>query len=301
MFPSQGRSDSDHMNPLPLKGGDRLGRRPCIGNERMDLVAWANEGRADPSKFAGIGNYDRLFGSFEHLAEDKRFIRLKRGSAPFCIHPGHTQENLVHVNIVEKAQRRIAGERKRPGPGNHPTGDVGANPGLIAQFHADVDRVCDDLYLFAMAQAAPHMRGGGAGRQPDGFAGLHKLRRCDPDPALFRRVPLLPRKKGAVIAKWLIQQRFDQFGAAMRAADQASGLKSGQVAPNTGRRRTCNREELFDSGAATAQKELDDRLGSSAEAHFVCHTWGFYRAQESRGPFQGEMITQMAELSQIFP
>ena len=51
---------------------------------------------------------------------------------------------------------------KRPRPGNHAAGKIGANAGLVAKLHADIDGVGNHLNLVAMAQTAANVRGSGS-------------------------------------------------------------------------------------------------------------------------------------------
>ena len=252
-------------NALALKRGQGLGRGAGVGNQEVNLVGRADKGRADFAEFARVGDHDDLLGLLEHLAVDQRLVGLQRGGAALGIQSGHAQKHLVHIDVVEEGQRRVAGERERPRPGNHAAGQIGADAGLVAQLHADVDGVGDHLNLVAMAQAAADVRGGGAGGEAHGLVGLDQFGGGQADAAFFLGKALLARQEGAVVAERLVEQRLDQGGAAMGAADQAAVFKPRQVAPDAGRRGAGHGQNLLDGGGSGAEQELDDQFGAAIE------------------------------------
>jgi hypothetical protein len=128
----------------------------------VNLVGRADECRAHLAEFAGVGHHDYLFRLLEHLAKHQRLFSFQRRCSAVCVKAGNAQENLVEVHIVEKAERGAAGKRERPRPGNHTAGKKRTDARLVAELHADVDGVGDHLDVFAVAQTAANVRGGGA-------------------------------------------------------------------------------------------------------------------------------------------
>ena len=104
------------------------------------------------------------------------------------------------------------------------------------------------------------MGGGGACGQTNGFVFLHQFRGGETDAAFFFGVALFARQKGTVVAKWLVEQRFDQRRSPVGAADQSAVFKPRQITANAGRGGTSHRQDLLDGCGPGAEKELDDPL-----------------------------------------
>ena len=179
--------------------------------------------------------------------------------------PGDTQEDSVHVYIVEEFKSGISGERKRPRPGNDAAGQIGANTGLIAEFHADIDRVGDDLDLFPMTKTAADVGRCRSGGEANGLIGLNEFGGGKADAALFYGEFLFAREKGAVVAEWLVEKRFDQGCAAMRATNQTPIFETCQIPANTGSRGTRHCEDFFDTGCTGAEQKLDDQFTAAVQ------------------------------------
>lgn len=113
-----------------------------------------------------------------------------------------------------------------------------------------------------MAEAAANVGSGGARGKSDGFASQHQFGGGQADAAFFRCVALLASQERAVVAKWLVEERFDQLGAAVGAADESTIFKASQIAADAWRRGAGFGEDLIDTGATRAEQELDDLLGS---------------------------------------
>jgi len=225
----------------------------------------ADERRTYFAEFAGVGRDDDLLGLLEHLADHQRFVGFKRGRASLRLQAGDAQEDLVHIYVVEEVECGAAGERKRPCPRNHAAGEKRTNAGLVAEFHADVDGVCDDLNLVAMAKAAADVRSGGAGGEANRLIGLHQFSGGQADSPLLLSEALLAREERAVVAERLVKQRLNQRGSAVSSANEAAVFKARQVATDAGRRGAGDGENLFDGCAAAAQQELDDDLSAAID------------------------------------
>ena len=230
----------------------------------MKLAGLADECGRDLAEFAGVGYDDDLTGLLDHLAIDETFFSFEGGGAAVGVKACDAEEDLVEIDIIKKVEGSTAGEREGPGPGNDAASENGADAGLIAELHADVDGVGDDLDFVAMTEAAADVSGGGAGGEANGFAGLDELCCGQADAALFSGVALLAGEKRAVVAERFIEQGLDERGAAVGAPDEAAVLKPGQVAADAGRRTAGFSQNLVDGGAAGAQEELDDFLRSAA-------------------------------------
>ena len=119
---------------------------------------------------------------------------------------------------------------------DNPARQIGANAGLIAQFHADVDCVGDHLDFLAVAKTPANVGGCRSGGQADGFVRLDEFSRSQANATFFRREPLLASKKRAVVTKWLVEKWLNQLCSAMRSTNQAPVFEARQVPPNTGSR-----------------------------------------------------------------
>lgn len=97
---------------MPFKRCQHLGRGAGLRNNGMDFVCRTYKCRAYMTEFAGVGNNDDLLGMLDHLTADECLIDLQSSCSSIRIEAGNTQEDLVHVEIVEGFQRSIAGDRK---------------------------------------------------------------------------------------------------------------------------------------------------------------------------------------------
>src|SRR5271157_819340 len=256
---------ADDADALALEGSQSLGWSAGIGNEDVYLADLADEGGAHFAQLAGIGYHDHLFGLLEHLLVDQSLVGLQRGGSALGVEAGDADKDLVHDDVVEIGERGVAGERKRPRPGDDAAGEIGADAGLVAEFHANVDGVGDHLNLLAVAQAAADMGGGGAGGEAYGFVGLDELGGGEANAALFFGEALLAGQEGAVVTEGLVEQRLNQSGAAVGAANEAAAFKLGQVAPDAGSRGAGFGKNLFHCGRAVAEEELDDLFTAAIE------------------------------------
>ncbi len=227
---------ADDAESLALEGGEDFGRRAGIGNQDMHLAELADECGTHFAELAGIGDDDDLLGLLEHFLVDQRLVGFEGGGSALGVEAGDAEKYLVHDDVVEEGERGVAGEREGPGPWNDAAGEIGADAGLVAEFHADVDGVGDDLNLVAMADAAADVGGGGAGGEADGFVGLDELGGGEADAAFFLGKALLAGEEGAVVAERLVEQRLDEGGAAVGAANEAAAFQLGEVAADAGRR-----------------------------------------------------------------
>ena len=116
-----------------------------------------------------------------------------------------------------------------------------------------------------MAEAAADVGGGGSGGEADGFVGLDEFGGGQADAALFLGEALLAGEKGAVVAERLVEQRLDQRGAAVGAANEAAAFQLGQVAADAGRRGAGFGKNLFDGGGTGAEEEFDDEFTAAIE------------------------------------
>jgi hypothetical protein len=116
-----------------------------------------------------------------------------------------------------------------------------------------------------MAQAAPHMRGGGAGREAYTFIGLHQFSGRQTDAPLLLGETLLTRQEAAVVAERLVEQRLNQGCAAVRSADQPTAFKPHQVASDAGCRRAGDGENLLNRCAPCAKQKFNDQLRTTID------------------------------------
>ena len=231
----------------------------------MHLAELADECRAHLAELAGVGDDDHLLGLLEHLAVDERLVGLQGGGSALGIEAGDAEKDLVHDDVVEEGERGVAGKREGPGPGNDAAGEIGADAGLVAEFHADVDGVGDDLNLVAVAEAAADVGGGGAGGEADGFVGLDELGCGETDAAFFLGEALLAGEERAVVAERLVEERLDEGGAAVGAANEAAAFQLGEVAADAGGRGAGFGKNLFDGGRSGAEEEFDNQFTARIE------------------------------------
>uniref|UniRef100_E6PYZ8 Uncharacterized protein n=1 Tax=mine drainage metagenome TaxID=410659 RepID=E6PYZ8_9ZZZZ len=268
-------SDAHHLDAATREGFDSLIRSSGVGDDGMNIGDRADERGADDAEFARISDSNHLARLLEHLAKDQRFVGFERSCAALDIEANHAEEDLVHVDVVEEVQRSVAGERKRPGPGDGTPGEEGADSWLIAQFHADVDGVGDYLEVLPMAQAAADEGCRGSGGQPDGLVLTDQLGGGQTDAALFVGEALFARLKAAVVAKRLIEERLDQRCAAMGTPDESAIFKVSQVAADAWGRGADFLQDRLDRGGTQTEQEFHDFFSSVVELRW--HTQGLYR------------------------
>jgi len=254
----------DDFDSLLLEGRQRLGRCISSGNEDMDFVCRAEECRTDAAELAGVGNGDDLLGLLDHLAKNENFFGLKLGDAALGVDAGEREEETVHVDVVEEVEGGLANEGKGPCPGHDTAGEEGADAGLVAEFHADIDGVSDDLEVLAVAEAAANEGGGGAGGEADGLVGLDEFCSGEADAALFRGIALLTGEERGIEAERLVEERLDEGCASVGATDEAAVLQARKIAADGRAGGTCDGEEFLDSSGAGAEEMLQELFGARA-------------------------------------
>ncbi len=258
-------SDAKDLDSQFLKWLNSFVGGAGAGDEHVNFACLADEGRGDLAELAGVDNGDHLTGLLDHFAVDEAFFGFKRGGAAVRVEARDADEDPIEINVFEEIESCAAGERKGPGPRNYSSGEHGADAGLVAQLHSDIDGVGNYVQFVAMAKAATDVGGGSSGGEADGFAGLHEFGGCQADAALFCGVALLPGEERTVVAEWFVEKRFDERCSTVSAPDEAAILEAGQVAADAGRGTACLGENFVDRGAAGAQKKLDDFFRTVAE------------------------------------
>jgi hypothetical protein len=244
---------SNHLDSLAFERGHGFRRNSEIGDDCVYLAYRANKRWADVSKFAGIGHNDDLLGMLQHLSIDEGFVGLERSGTAFRVKTRDAEKDLIHIHVVEEFKSGVPRQRKGPRPWNYTTSQVCTNARLIAQFHADVQSIRDDLDLFSVSKRAPNVRGCCSCGEADGFVRLDEFGRRETNPPFFSGGTLLARKERTVITKRLVQERLHQSGAAVRSANQSSIFEAGQISSDAGGGRTGLGEYLVDGSGTNAQ------------------------------------------------
>lgn len=175
-----------------------------IRHEDVDGRGRADQRGTEVSYLGGVGDHDDLSRIADHRLRDGGLFRLKGGYAALEIETRGADECLVHVDILQKPERGLPGEGKRPGPCERPSGKGGLDGGLVAQLHADVEGVRDDGDPTAMAKGPPNLGSSGPSGEADGLLIEDELGSGETDPAFFIRPAVLACLEGGVVTEWLI-------------------------------------------------------------------------------------------------
>jgi len=246
-----GVSDLSNANALAAQRHEMFFFGFAIGDEHVNSIWRADEGRADNADLAVVRDDDFLPRLLQQGVVDCRLIGIIGRESVSRMNAVHADERFIHEDFGGGSDRRRADESK-PIAAQKSTRANDFHFFAVTQLHGDVDGVGEDHQIAAMAEISSDLSGGGAGADGDGLAVGNKFGSGKTDEPFFQSALLLLLLKRRNVPEGLVEEWLDGLCATVRPAQHAFVFELREVAPNCGRRDFELARKIVDEQTAVA-------------------------------------------------
>jgi hypothetical protein len=208
---------ADHFDAKVAERLDHFLSSSLVGDEYVKVLGCADLPPGYYAKLAVIDDSDFSLSVPYHRPVQVGFIGAEACGSPVRIDAVGAKEKCADNDVLQTVRCRGANKRE-PVPAQITSGHKHIQVFTFRQLHGDVDGVCDDGDVVVERKGANYFGRGCAGRQSDGVPGLDERSGRAPDAALLVGETFDLRLERTVVAKWLVEQRLQEFGSAVRAS-----------------------------------------------------------------------------------